>query len=136
VFALDATAKSGVAKGDGPGDWAFSVQGRVGQMHRWDLTERVETHALNVNVKGRWNVGAANLVAEEIAVEGPRIESPRNVPPRWRNPPSMELRWIHWDSGIGLVGLVSRVSSGRGGECHGGTVFYGWDDPARLAAGA
>jgi hypothetical protein len=72
VFALDATAKSGVAKGDGPGDWAFSVQGRAGQMHRWDLTERADNPRLNVSVNGRWNVGAGNLVADEIAVEGPR----------------------------------------------------------------
>src|SRR5712692_4781971 len=72
VFALDATAKSGVAKGDGPGDWAFSVQGRAGQMHRWDLTERADNPRLNVNVNGRWNVGAENLAADEIAVEGPR----------------------------------------------------------------
>ena len=71
VFALDATAKSGVAKGDVTGDWTFSVQGRAGQIHRWDLTERADNPRLNVNVKGRWNVGAGNLVAEEIAVEGP-----------------------------------------------------------------
>jgi len=38
-------AKSGVATGDGPGDWAFSVQGRIGQMHRWDLTERADNPA-------------------------------------------------------------------------------------------
>ena len=71
VFALDATAKSGTAEEDGPGDWKFSVQGRAGQIHRWDLTERADNPRLNVNVKGRWNVGVANLVAEEIVVQAP-----------------------------------------------------------------
>jgi len=100
-------------------------------MHRWDLTERVDNPRLNVNVKGRWNVGAANLVAEEIAVEGPRS----NLRGMFRSlaEPTVDGIALGFtgDSGIGLVGLVSRVSSGRGGECHGGTVFYGWDDPAR-----
>ena len=72
VFELDATAKSGVAEADGPSDWKFSVQGRAGQIHRWDLTERADNPRLNVNLKGRWNVGARSLIAEEIAVEGPR----------------------------------------------------------------
>ncbi len=72
VFALDATAKSGTTKEDAPGDWKFSVQGRVEQIHRWDLTERADNPRLNLNAKGRWNVGIASLVAEEIAVEGPR----------------------------------------------------------------
>jgi uncharacterized protein involved in outer membrane biogenesis len=64
VFALDATAKSGMAKDDGPGDWKFSVRGRAGQIHRWDLTERADSPRLNVSVKGSWNVGLASLVAE------------------------------------------------------------------------
>ena len=72
VFALDATAKSGTAKEDVTGDWKFSVQGHAGQIHRWDLTERADNPRLNLNVKGRWNVGSARLLADEIAVEGPR----------------------------------------------------------------
>jgi len=72
VFALDATAKSGTAKEDATGDWKFSVQGRAGQIHRWDLTERADNPRLNVSVSGRWNIGARRLLAEEIAVECPR----------------------------------------------------------------
>jgi hypothetical protein len=72
VFALDATAKSGAAREDGPGDWKFSVQGRASQVHRWDLTERPDNPNLNVSAKGRWNVGKASLAAEEVAVEAPR----------------------------------------------------------------
>ncbi len=48
------------------------MQGRARQIHRWDLAERTDNPRLNVNVKGRWNGGAGSLVAEEIAVEGPR----------------------------------------------------------------
>ncbi|HEY6268928.1 MAG TPA: AsmA family protein [Candidatus Acidoferrum sp.] len=72
VFALDATAMSGTAKEDATGDWKFSVQGRAGQIHRWDLTERADNPRLNVNVNGLWNIGARRLLAEEIAVEGPK----------------------------------------------------------------
>ncbi len=53
VFALDATAKSGSAVADEPGDWAFSVQARARQIHRWDLAERADNPRLNINVKGR-----------------------------------------------------------------------------------
>ncbi len=72
IFALEATAKSGAAKEDGPGDWTISMKGRAGQIHRWDLTERADNPRVNVNVKGHWNAGTGNLTAEEIAVEGPR----------------------------------------------------------------
>jgi uncharacterized protein involved in outer membrane biogenesis len=92
VFALDAAAKSGVTKGDGPGDWAFSVRGRAGQMHRWDLTERADNPRLNVNVSGRWNVGAEYLVAEEIALEGPRSSLRGMFRLAGGSAPSMELR--------------------------------------------
>ncbi len=74
VFALDASAKSAAGKEDGPGDWTFSVQARAGQIHRWDLTERSDDPRLNVNVTGRGNAGARSLVAEQIAVEGPRSD--------------------------------------------------------------
>jgi AsmA family len=72
VFALDATARNGLAKEDGPGDWRFTVQGRAVQIHRWDLTERSDNPRLNVSVKGRGNVGSGTVVGEEISVEGTR----------------------------------------------------------------
>jgi AsmA-like protein len=72
AFALDATAKSANAKDDQPGDWTFSVQARAAQIHRWDLTERADNPRLNANLKGRWNIGTGNLVAEQIALEGPK----------------------------------------------------------------
>lgn len=71
LFALEATAKSGNANEDQPGDWTFLVKGRAAQIHRWDLTERTDNPRLNVSLQGHWNVGSGNLVAEQIAVEGP-----------------------------------------------------------------
>jgi hypothetical protein len=92
VFALDATAKSGTAREDGPGDWKFSMQGRAGQIHRWDLTERTDNPNLNMNVKGRWNIGTRSLVADEIAVEGPRSNLRGMLRLAGGSTPSMELR--------------------------------------------
>jgi hypothetical protein len=77
VFALDGTAKSGaagrVANADvQPGDWSFSVQARAAQIHRWDLTERADNPAANVNLEGRWNTGMRNISAERLVVETAR----------------------------------------------------------------
>jgi len=74
VFALDGTAKSGgsdrIAGADlQPGDWTFSVQARASQIHRWDLTERSDNPATNVNLEGRWNTGMRNISAERLVVE-------------------------------------------------------------------
>jgi AsmA family len=74
VFALDGTAKSGgsdrIAGADiQPGDWSFSVQARASQIHRWDLTERSDNPATNVNLEGRWNAGIRNISAERLVVE-------------------------------------------------------------------
>jgi len=77
VFALDGTAKSGAtgraADADiRPGDWSFSVQARAAQIHRWDLTERADNPAANVNLEGRWNTGMRNISAEHLVVETAR----------------------------------------------------------------
>jgi uncharacterized protein involved in outer membrane biogenesis len=92
VFALDATAKSATATTDALGDWTFSARGRIAQVHRWDLAERADNPRLNVNLKGRWNVGARSLVAEEIAVEGPRSNLRGMFRLAGGSTPSMELR--------------------------------------------
>jgi hypothetical protein len=77
VFALDGTAKSGAAGRAAnadvqPGDWSFSVQARAAQIHRWDLTERADNPAANVNLEGRWNTGMRNISAERLVVETAR----------------------------------------------------------------
>ena len=72
VFALDGTAKSGTSDRIAdmqPGDWTFSVQARAAQIHRWDLTERSDDPAANVNLEGRWNAGMRNISAERLVVE-------------------------------------------------------------------
>jgi hypothetical protein len=133
LFALDASAKSGMTRDDGPGDWKFSLQARAAQMHRWDLTERSDNPRLNVNVKGRWNVGMGSLAADEIAVEGPRS----NLRGMFRlvsgKTPSLELRL---DSmGIQASDVLAwyrafhpGLSEGVTAEQYftGGMIFRGW----------
>ena len=92
LFSMDASAKSGDAKEDQPGDWTFSVQARSSRIHRWDLTERADNPGLNVNVKGRWNVGTAKLAADQIAVEGPRSNLRGMLILIGGSAPSVELR--------------------------------------------
>ena len=92
TFALDATAKSGTTKEDLPGDWSFSIYGRSGQIHRWDLAERADNPRLNLKVNGRWNIGSGSLAAEELAVEGPRSNLRGQFRITGGNAPSMELR--------------------------------------------
>jgi hypothetical protein len=74
IFALDGTAKSGDpghALGDHtpPGEWTFSLQTRVAQIHRWDMSERSDNPAANVSLEGRWNTGMRSVSAEHLIVE-------------------------------------------------------------------
>jgi len=91
-FTLDATAKSDGIPREGPGDWTYSVQARARQIHRWDLTERADNPALNVNINGHWNAEVGNLLAEQFSVEGLRS----NLRGKFRyvseNPEATELR--------------------------------------------
>ena len=145
VFALDASAKSGMAKDDGPGDWKFSVQARAGQMHRWDLTERADNPRLNVNVKGRWNVGAGSLAADEIAVEGPRSNLRGMFHFVSEKTPSIELRLdsmgiqasdvLAWYRAF-HPGLAEGVTAEQ--YFTGGMIFRGWPlslESAALSSG-
>lgn len=74
VFALNATAKSGgldrqATVDNQPGDWTFSLEARAAQIHRWDLTERSDNPAANINLDGRWNAVERNISVEHLAVE-------------------------------------------------------------------
>jgi len=92
LFALDATAKSGIATEDQSGDWTFSVQGRATQIHRWDLTERSDNPRVNASLKGRWNAGTGNVVAEQIVLEGPKSNLRGRFDRAGGNASSTELR--------------------------------------------
>jgi len=145
VFALDASAKSGMAKDDGPGDWKFTMQARTAQMHRWDLTERADNPRLNVNLKGRWNVGAGSLAADEIAVEGPRSNLRGMFHFVSEKTPSIELRLdsmgiqasdvLAWYRAF-HPGLAEGVTAEQ--YFTGGMIFRGWPlslESAALSSG-
>jgi hypothetical protein len=77
VFALEGTARSGASdritgSDMQPGDWTFSVQARAAQIHRWDLIERSDNPAANVNLEGHWNAGMRNISAPRLVVETAR----------------------------------------------------------------
>ena len=141
VFALDASAKSGVVKEDRPGDWTILVRGRARQIHRWDLTERTDNPRLNLKVKGRWNAGTGNLAADEIALEGPRSNLRGMFRLAGGGVPSMELRL---DSmGIQASDLLawyrafhSDVAEGVTAEQYftGGMILRGWPPTVESAA--
>ena len=92
LFTLDATAKSDGVANDTPGDWTYSVQAHARQIHRWDLTERADNPAVNVNVNGHWNAEAGSLLGDQFSVEGLRS----NLRGKFRyvseNPEATELR--------------------------------------------
>jgi uncharacterized protein involved in outer membrane biogenesis len=141
LFALDATAKSGNAKEDQAGDWTISVQARAEQIHRWDLTERADNPRVAVNLKGTWNVGSGNLVAEQIAVEGPRSNLRGRFERTGGSAASMELRL---DSmGIQAADLLAwyhafhpDVAEGVTAEQYftGGMILRGWPLAVESAA--
>ena len=91
-FTLDGSAKSDGAAQDAPGDWTYSIVAHARQIHRWDLTERADNPALNVNVNGHWNSQVGSLLADQFAVEGLRS----NLRGKFRyvseNPDATELR--------------------------------------------
>jgi len=51
------------------GEWTFSVQARAAQIHRWDLSERSDNPAANVNLEGGWNTGMRSISAERLLVQ-------------------------------------------------------------------
>jgi len=92
LFTLDATAKSTAGADDGPGDWTYTLQARARRIHRWDLTERADSPALNVNVNGRWNVGTGTFAADQFTVEGLRSNLRGKFLYASESPTAMELR--------------------------------------------
>jgi hypothetical protein len=91
-FALDATARSDGTAHEGPGDWTYSVQARARQIHRWDLVERSDNPALNVNINGHWNAEAGSLLADQFAVECLRSNLRGKFRHVSENPAATELR--------------------------------------------
>ena len=73
-FALDGTAKSGAAarSGSRPGEWTFSAQAHLSQIHRWDLSERSDNPSANVNLEGSWNAASHVISTDTLTLETPK----------------------------------------------------------------
>jgi hypothetical protein len=110
VFALDAAAKSevaghGIAPSLQPGDWTYSLQARAAQIHRWDLTERLDNPRLNVNLLGRWNAASGYVRAERLILEASHSNLRGSAFASTRAEPAWE---IHVDSaGIQAADLLA-----------------------------
>ena len=77
AFAGEATADSDEsslpeAKDAALGDWAFTVQARATEIHRWDLGERNDNPRAGLRMKGRWNPALGNTEVRELVIETPR----------------------------------------------------------------
>jgi hypothetical protein len=59
-------------KDDALGDWAFSVQARATDVHRWDLAERDDNPRVSFGMKGRWNPALGTTEAHEVTILTPR----------------------------------------------------------------
>ena len=74
-FGIDGLASVGVAKegeiNPAPGTWNYELQARATQVHRWDLTERSDNPAVNLRVKGVWDVLAGEVRTEKLSMELP-----------------------------------------------------------------
>jgi AsmA family/AsmA-like C-terminal region len=73
-FALDGTAsigKTGAVERADDGKWQFALQARATQLHRWDLTERSDNPAINVDAKGKWDLAAGQGGADEVKIDLP-----------------------------------------------------------------
>ena len=54
------------------GDWAFTLQTRATEIHRWDLAERQDNPRVGLRMKGRWNPALGTTELSEVAIETPR----------------------------------------------------------------
>ncbi|MBS1839228.1 MAG: AsmA family protein [Acidobacteria bacterium] len=75
LFDLDATAESGTKEfhaDAAPGEWAFSVNARASQIHRWDMASRADDPRLDLRTKGRWFPSDGTINIEEMLVSAPR----------------------------------------------------------------
>jgi hypothetical protein len=138
VFSLDGSAKSGAAdRANGPemvpGDWTFAVHARAAQIHRWDLIERSDNPAANVNLEGRWNAGMRNVSAERLLVETARSNFHGSARFALNSAPAWEIRLD--SAGIQAADLLSwyrafdaNVNNGIVVEQFftGGVTLHGW----------
>jgi len=77
TFAGEATLDSDESslpetRGAALGDWAFTLQTRATEIHRWDLAEREDNPRVGLRMKGRWNPALGKTEVSEVLIETPR----------------------------------------------------------------
>ncbi len=138
VFALDATARSGTFSSNASsttassastpaqsksaaetpdGEWTFSMQARVGRIHRWDLPERPDNPRVNLICRGRWSPAVGNLNAEEMRIEAPKSNLRGTASISGGAPPGTELRVD--SSGIQAADLLAWYRAFHAGVAEG-----------------
>lgn len=74
------------------GDWAFTVQVRATEIHRWDLAERSDNPGVGLRMKGRWNPAIGNTDVREVVIETPRSNLRGTAALRSRMGSALELQ--------------------------------------------
>ncbi len=118
-FGMELTARTapGEPAGGEPAKWQFALRARVSRVHRWDLTERADNPALNLNVDASWNAADGQFRLAQVVLEGPRSQI--RATGEARIPPALDPR-VEWESpGVHLADLLAWVRAFRPGAAEG-----------------
>jgi uncharacterized protein involved in outer membrane biogenesis len=80
-------AASAIATTQGE-DWSFQVRTELRQLHRWDLTVRSDSPAVNVIAKIHWNPRASALELTDATIEAPHSNAHVSGKFDWSSPQS------------------------------------------------
>ncbi len=68
-------------------DWNFQVRTELRQLHRWDLTERSDSPAVNITAKMHWNPHVSALELTDATIEAPHSNARVSGKFDWSSPP-------------------------------------------------
>jgi hypothetical protein len=123
------------------GDWAFTVQARATEIHRWDLAERNDNPRVGVRLNGHWNPAVGNTEISEVVIETPRSNVRGTASVKSTTDPGFELRFD--SAGLQAADFLDwcrafrpDISEGIGATQYftGMATFSGW--PVRLEEAA
>ena len=80
-----AAAAIATTQGD---NWNFQVRTELRQLHRWDITERSDSPAVNVIAKMHWNPHVSAIELTDATIEAPHSNARVSGKFDWSSPPS------------------------------------------------